>query len=216
MTVKLIAKEFRLALHPTSYIFIILSAMLCIPNYPYYVIFFYTGLAIFFTCLSGRENHDVFYSMTLPVSRRDIVAARFSSAVLLQLMQLAAAVPFAFLHASFDMPGNTVGMDANTAFFGFSLLMLGIFNITFFTQYYADVKKVGKAFVIASTVYFIAMLALETLAHVLPFMRDIADTPDPQNMGVKLIILAAGAAAYILLTLTAYKISLKSFIKQDL
>ncbi|MFA6948454.1 MAG: ABC-2 transporter permease, partial [Eubacteriales bacterium] len=156
MLSKLISKEFRLALHPTSYIFILLSSMLAIPNYPYYVIFFYTGLAIFFTCLSGRENHDVFYSMTLPVSRRDIVRARFSSAVLLEIMQLAAAIPFAILRGSYPMPGNTVGMDANAAFFGFSLLMLGIFNLTFFTMYYRDVTKVGKAFVVASIVYFLA------------------------------------------------------------
>lgn len=45
---KLLRKEVLLSMHPTAIIFLALSMMLIIPNYPYYVIFFYTGLAIFF------------------------------------------------------------------------------------------------------------------------------------------------------------------------
>ena len=44
----LIKKEFKLALHPTVPLFWLLSAMLIIPNYPYYVAFFYTTLGLFF------------------------------------------------------------------------------------------------------------------------------------------------------------------------
>ena len=40
----LLYKEWRLAMHPTALLFLPLSAMLLIPNYPYYVIFFYTSL----------------------------------------------------------------------------------------------------------------------------------------------------------------------------
>ena len=46
---RLLQKEIRLAMHPTVPIFLLLSAMLLIPNYPYYVAFFYTGLGVFFT-----------------------------------------------------------------------------------------------------------------------------------------------------------------------
>ena len=55
----LLRKELVLALHPTAPLFLALSAMLLIPNYPYLVAFFYTGLGVFFTCLNGRENDDV-------------------------------------------------------------------------------------------------------------------------------------------------------------
>jgi hypothetical protein len=43
----LLRKEIFLSLHPTAPIFLILSMMLMIPNYPYYVVFFYTGMAVF-------------------------------------------------------------------------------------------------------------------------------------------------------------------------
>ena len=44
----LLLKEYRLAMHPTVLIFLALSAMLLIPSYPYYVVFFYTALGVFF------------------------------------------------------------------------------------------------------------------------------------------------------------------------
>lgn len=51
----LLQKELRLALHPTAPLFLCLSAMLLIPNYPYCVVFFYTSLAVFFICLTGGK-----------------------------------------------------------------------------------------------------------------------------------------------------------------
>ena len=71
---KLLKKELALAMHPTAPIFLALSVLLIIPNYPYYVTFFYTSLAIFFTCLNGRENNDVYYTLLLPVPKRSVVA----------------------------------------------------------------------------------------------------------------------------------------------
>ena len=43
----LMRKELLLAMHPASMLFLLLSAMLLIPNYPYYVICFYTCLGTF-------------------------------------------------------------------------------------------------------------------------------------------------------------------------
>ena len=43
----LMRKELVLAMHPASVLFLLLSAMLLIPNYPYYVICFYTAWAPF-------------------------------------------------------------------------------------------------------------------------------------------------------------------------
>ena len=56
----LLYKELRLALHPTAILFLFLSAMLLIPGYPYYVVFFYTCLGIFCICRNGRESRDIY------------------------------------------------------------------------------------------------------------------------------------------------------------
>ena len=212
----LLKKEFLLSMHPTVPMFLLLSAMLLIPNYPYYIVFFYTALAVFFTCLGGRENNDVFYTLMLPVAKKDIVRARFLFVVLFEAAQVVFAIPFAVIRQKMPISGNAVGMDANIALFGFSLAMLGIFNFIFFRIYYSDVTKVGKAFGLASVWISIYMVAAEVCAHAVPFVRDRLDTKDPQFLGEKLAVLAAGLAVFAILTLTAYRKSVRTFESFDL
>lgn len=85
---ELLKKEISLVLHPTNWLFLALSALVLVPNYPYYVTFFYTGLGIFFLCLSGRENKDLEYTVALPVEKRDVVRARILVALLLEAAQM--------------------------------------------------------------------------------------------------------------------------------
>lgn len=212
----MLKKELRLCMHPTVPLFLLLSSMLLIPNYPYYVVFFYTGLAVFFTCLTGRENSDVFYTMLLPVAKRDIVRARFLFVVLFEAVQVAVSVPFAVIRQSMPISGNAVGMDANIALFGLSLGMLGIFNFIFFCIYYGDVAKVGKAFGLACVGVSVYMIAAETCDHAVPFFRDRLDTRDPLFLKEKLIVLAIGLTVFAVLTATAYRRSVRSFEALDL
>lgn len=212
----LLMKEFRLALHPTNLIFLSLSAMLLIPNYPYLVTFFYTTLGLFFVCLTGRENRDIEYTMVLPVRKREIVKARFGFAVMVELAQLALAAVFMLLRNRLMPTPNEVGLDANLAFLGAALLMCGLYNALFFTGYYRNPAKVGKAYVLASAVMMLYIIVVEGLTHIVPFFRDVLDTPDPQFLAVKLIVLAAGAVAFVALTMVGYGLSAKRFEALDL
>jgi hypothetical protein len=212
----LMKKELLLSMHPTAPIFLLLSSMLIIPNYPYYVVFFYTGLAVFFTCLSGRENHDVFYTLMLPVAKKDIVKARYAFVILLEAAQMIAAVPFAVIRQHMPLPGNQVGMDANIALFGFAFAMLGLFNFVFFSIYYRDVNEVGKAFVWSSTAVFLFITAAEACAHIVPFVRDRLDTADPQYLSEKLAVLGIGFVIGAALTWLAFRKSVRSFERLDL
>lgn len=209
-------KELKLAIHPTSIIFLALSGLILIPNYPYYLTFFYTALAVFFTCLSGRENNDIFYTMTLPIRKRDIVKSRFLHVILLQLVQVIIAVPFAFIRGTYNLPGNMVGMDANTAFFGLSFLMLGLFNYVFFNKYYKAPDKVGKSFMYGSITIAVFIVIAEAGAHISSFMKDVLDTKDPKFISYKIVVLIVGIVLYLFLTFISYLKSAKSFEALDL
>ena len=144
---KLLKKELTLCLHPAAVMMLFLSALVLAPNYPYAVSFFYLTLGLFFICLEGRENHDVIYTLTLPVAKRDAVTARFALTVLLELVLLALVFGFIQLRRRILPDPNAAGMDANLALLGEGFLFFGLYHLVFFPGYYRDVNKVGVSFV---------------------------------------------------------------------
>lgn len=213
---KLLRKEITLCMHPTVPIMLLLSAMVFIPNYPYSVIFFYVALSIFFTCLTGRENNDIVYSMMLPIPKADVVKSRFAFAVLTEGAQILVMIPIVLLKNSVAPGINQAGMDANIALFGVGLIDYAIFNLVFFSGYYKNVSKVGISFVKASVAVFVFVTAEVVCTYALPFVRDKLDTPDPQFMTEKLIFLAVGAVIFAVLTFLTYKKSVRNFEVQDI
>ena len=73
---KLLKKELTLFTHPTSWMFLAFGAMMLIPSYPMYIPLFWATLGLFYACLSARENNDLYYTLLLPVRKRDAVRAR--------------------------------------------------------------------------------------------------------------------------------------------
>lgn len=213
---KLLKKELMLSLHPTTPIFLCLSLMLIIPNYPYYIVFFYTALAVFFICVTGRENHDVFFTMLLPVRKKDIVKSRFTLVVLLEILQMFLAVPFAFIRQNMPVSPNEASIEANIALFGIGFIMYGFFNIAFFGGYYKNVQKVGKSFVVAVIIMACIMVVTEVLVHGVPYFRDCIDTYDNVYVADKLVILGVGICVYIVLTIVSYIRAVKMFEMQDI
>ncbi len=211
----LLYKEFRLVTHPTTVLFLLLSAMLMIPNYPLYVTFFYCTLGIFFAVLGGRENQDIAYSVLLPVRKRDLVRARVLFAVCFELLQILLAAVFCRLRIRLLGAQNAAGMDANLALFGLSFVLLGLFNFMFFIRYYRNPAKVGKAFALSSVIVFLYICVAETLCFAVPFFKNKLDTPDPQFLTEKLCVLVFGIFVFGILTAVACKISEVRFEKLD-
>lgn len=211
----LLYKEARLALHPTNLIFLTFFLMIFIPGYPYYVAPFWTILGVQFLCMNGRENHDITYSLLLPVRKRDLVKARIVVVCILEVLQLALAVP-AFLMKDILMPmDNPVGMEANLAFIGISLILLGTFNFIFFTGYYRNTNKVGGPFVLGMAVFWIMLLLAEAMTYFVPLFRDRLDTRGGAYLPEKLLTLAVGAVLFGMLTVLAYRRAARTFEALD-
>ena len=216
---KLLRKEFRLCLHPAAIIMVLLCTMVLIPNYPYGVMYFYMGLGVFFISMSARENHDVLYGMILPVPKKELVTARFSFSIVLELIQLLLIGGCILLHNALFRPEaatNEVGMDANLALIGQGFLLFGLFHLIFFPMHYRDVSKVGKPFVIASIVQFLVIIADIVLCHAVPLFRDILDTRDPEHLGAKAIFTLVCLTFWIAATIMALRISQKRFEQLDI
>ena len=214
---RLLYKEMRLCLHPVAALALGLGALILIPNYPYTVSFFYMTLGIFFICLDGRENHDAAFTLTLPVSRAELVRGRLLFAALLELAQLLACAGFALLRrALLGGAANQAGMEANVALFGEGFLLFGLFNAVFFPGLYRNIEKVGVAFLKASVAVFAYIVLAVAATYAVPFVRDVLDTPDPAHLGAKLGFLALGAAVWAGLTTLALRVSRRRFEALDL
>ena len=214
---KLLNKEFKLCLHPTAPLMLLLSALILIPNYPYGVSFFYLTLGLFFCCLSARENHDATFTLTLPVSRRELVLGRILFAGCLQLIQLAFSGGMIALH-NLLLPGvpNQAGLDASIALIGEGFIIYGIFNAVFFPELYKDLRKVGGPFLKASVALFAYMMLSIVATYAVPFVRDALDAPGTAHMGEKLAFAVIGAAIYAGLTFLSMERSSRRFERLDL
>lgn len=216
MFMKLLKKELALCLHPMAWLMPLLTGLIMIPNYPYAVSFFYVTLGLFFVSMNARENHDVVFTLTLPVAKKDAVTGRFALAALVELFSLVLTLGVIALHNAVLGEPNAVGMDANLALPGLGFLVYGAFNLVFFPAHYKDVSRVGVPFLAASAVTFVLILAEIAAGYALPFWRDVLDTPDPAHPGAKLAFTAACAVLYALATLLALRRSQERFVKQDI
>ena len=211
----LMYKEWKLAMSPVPLLFLCLSALLLVPNYPYYVTFFYSSLGIFLWMQSLRENRDLAYIMLLPVTKRDVVRARLLTACTLQLLQALACVPFMLLRARFGA-NNAVGIEANVAFLGLGFVLMGLFNLIFFPLHYRNAYDLGKPFVLASIAEFFYLVLAETLDHIVPYMKTVCESYAPADQLRQLPVFFGGLLVYALLSLLALRRSELRFLQTDL
>ena len=216
--IKMLKKEFALCLHPTSIVFLFLAFLVFIPNYPYEVIFFFSGLSVFFICLTARENGDVAFSCFLPVKKSFVPLSRILMTIILQsALFIITAVAVAIKEVVFpaEIQINLAGNMANIAFLGFGALLLGVFNLIFFPLHFKNPNKVGVPFVLATAVIFVLISLLIVLRWTVPFFSEIICTVDPANIGSKIIVLAVGICLYALFTAGASWLSVKRFERVD-
>lgn len=210
----LLRKELRLAVHPSLYIFVTLGALVLVPAYPYGVVFFFAMLGIFQSMMYARETRDIYFTALLPVRKRDAVKAKLLLAAFAQMAQLLFSIPFAFLRTLYLSEGNPVGIEANVAYYGFGLMIFGIFNLVFFPQFFKTAYKAGVAFLIALVPSTIGIFAMEAIVH-FPGMEWL-DGISPEFLVRQIPVLLLGLAFYIGAWYLAYTSAAKKFEQVDL
>jgi hypothetical protein len=213
----LLYKEFKLAAHPTTYLFLALAPMMLIPSYPYYVQFLYVCMSLFFIFLAGNENKDIFYMVMLPVRKSDVVKARCLMLAVIELAQIILSIPFAILSIRV-LPGGTnqAGIDANLALYGFIFGLFAVFNLIFVPVFYRTAYKVGIPFLLAGLGVIVYYGLVESLVWIPTPIREFLNTTDPAMVAKHLPILLGGIAVWVLAWLLAYKLGAGNFEKVDL
>ena len=229
----LLYKEFKLAMHPICYLFIILFPfMILIPSYPIAIGFVYLISCypiLFLGANKGQQSNDLLFSTLLPVRKKDIVLARVFTVIIMQvayMLIMSALVPLAFMiqnnieisSAAEGVTGPTIPGIPLTGFvsiLGIAIVGFAIADLIFFPIYY----KHGKSIVLSTLMTilgFLVYLGIFTIA--LPYIpgcewyiKFLANS----GLGWQFLVLGVAIIISFLLHLLTYKISAKRLEKVD-
>ncbi len=216
----LLLKEFRLVVHPSTYVMVALGSLVLIPNWPYAVILLYGVLAAFFNAQNAREMHDLSFSFALPISRADMVRARVLVMVLIEIalvgiMALGLVARSILGIDEIALLQPLVGLPANIALLGCSLVALGIFNTSFFPLYYRDPSKIGVPFLLACIPFFVFCVLFEAIPYIPGEAFAALSVLGFANAALQIGVLCVGAVIFILLTLLSVRFARLSFAAFD-
>lgn len=213
----LLKKELRLSASVLSYIFIIAGVMTLFPGYPILCSVFFMTLGLFQSFQNAREANDIVYSALLPIAKTDVVKGKFLFSVMIELsgflvIAVLTIVRMTILSDAQPYRQNAL-MNANLFFLGAALVIFGLFNLIFIAGFFKTAYKLSPfiTYIIAS---LLTIGAAET-AHHIPGLEAV-NAFGTEHMALQISLLTVGALLYVVLTVTAYKISCKRFDKIDL
>ena len=225
---KLLYKDLKLCFNPMIPVFYSFVVMLLIPNYIYQVPFFFTTNAIFYMFQRCVINNDVLYSALLPVTKKEIVRARYVYVCVVQLIMIALYVPIIFVNHAIMEQGNSAGVDANITLIAMGFVVFAIFNAVFLPGFYKTTYKAGKSF-LASTIavfgwIFLSegfFIASKAAGDSVPFFGWVSNNLDcwpasKEALTAQFIALAIGIAVYAAVTILSLRASERHFEKVDL
>lgn len=213
-------KEFKLCLAPVNYVYMCFAVMTIIPAYPKYVPFFFFCVSILHLFNNSMLNKDLEYSMILPITKKDIVKSRCLLVAAYELICAVLTIPFSFLFTLIMPTGNVAGIEGNVAFYGLALILLTLFNFTFFISFYKKAFKPGLPFIKASIIFWIGYFIVEFPVWTknifgIEYFK-MLDQIDSASQIKQLPVLIAGIVIFFLGWFVTYKISAKRFEKVDL
>ena len=211
-------KEMKLSASPLSYFFILFGLMFFLPGYPVLCGTFFVTLGLYQGFQYAREANDIEFSALLPISKKDIVKGKymfvcFIEACSLMLMLAAVLIRMTVLSDSAVYRANAL-MNANLFAIGGALFAFGLFNLIFVGGFFKTAYNLGRPFITYIIVVFLAIGVLEALHHI-PGLEAV-NAFGFDHIGLQLVLLLAGLAAFLIMTLLSYRIACRNFEKIDL
>lgn len=220
----LLYKEFKLAMHPLCYLFILVfPLMMLIPSYPLAISFIYVLAAyplLFLGANKGQQSNDLLFTVLLPVRKKDIVMARVITIVLMQAMTIAMSLIiypialYSFYTASLAaeeivVPG--LGFNSYVLLLAFVIVSFAVADLIFFPLYYRNGKSIVLGTFLAMLV-FVAIIAVTTI--ILPYIPGLEGINN-LNLGIQFAALAGALTISFLLHWAVYKASSNLLEKVD-
>ena len=214
----ILRKEIKLSSFLITYLFVLFGLMFFIPGYPILCGAFFATLGIFQGFQYAREANDTVFSALLPIAKKDVVKGKFLFVCLIELVTVVVMIiPLVLrmtVFADSAVYRSNALMNANLFALGAAFVIFGLFNLIFVGGFYKTAYKIGRPFVIYIIVSFVAIIVFEALHH-FPGLGAL-NAFGTDNLGLQFILLLAGIAIYVLLTVLSLRRACENFERIDL
>ncbi len=218
----LLYKEFRLAMHPTCYLFTFLFPLLIlVPNYPICVCTFYIVpimSVLFLGAQKGKQSNDLFYTALLPIRKRDIVKGRMASVMFMEfgtILTTSIIIPFKMMieraMGTPILPGMGSNVFVSTIAFG--LIGYCIANTFFFLMFYKSGRSI-TAPTLCATFTYLPLIMVFTL--ILPITVPAYNAFFSAKIGYQFIYLAVALIIFFVVNYLVYRQASKELENADL
>lgn len=214
----LLKKELKLGVYPIFYILPFLTgALMLIPGWLYFLVILYFCWITIPNMFAGyKTQNDLIFTLMMPVTKKDIVKAKVTVIVILELLHIVIAVIFGMIsirlypNLSFYFFGPTIG------FWGLCFVMLAIFNIIFISMYFKTAYKYGAATIASIAGAMLFAGGAEWLGIKNSIVFDLFKGTGANSMATQISILTAGIVIFVTFSIFAYNIAIKRFEKVEI
>ncbi|MDQ0058794.1 ABC-2 transporter permease [Paenibacillus harenae] len=214
----LLMKELRLGVSPFFYVFPFLTgALMLIPGWLYFLVILYFCFITIPNMFGGyKSQNDLMFTSIMPVTKRDMVKAKVSFIVVLELLHVVVAIIYGLATVRL-YPNLTYWFFAPSfGFWGLCFVMLAIFNIIFIPMFYKTAYKYGAASIASITAAILFAGGAEWLGTQNSYVSDLFKGAGTEKLSIHLSILIAGIVIFAIFTVIAYHIANKRFEKVEM
>ncbi|MEK0314995.1 ABC-2 transporter permease [Cohnella sp. 56] len=209
----LLLKDLKLGVNPWFIAMpFLMGALMLVPGWIYLIVlmyFYWISVPSIFAQYRGQN--DLLFTSMLPVTRRDMVRARVSVFVILELLHIVVAMIYGLFTVRLYPNMDYYFFAPHLGFWGLGFVMLGIYNLFLFPLFYKTAYKYGPAQIAAIAAATIFAFAAQWAGIQSPYLSDLFNGSGADHTGVQASILAAGIAIFIAFTWIAYRISFRRF-----
>ena len=217
----LIFKEFKLSVHPLTYLMLGLIALASLSGIGSFYPLCMFGVLYTFPFMGikkGVTNNDLYYSLLLPVRREDVVKARIASTTVLQMIYTVLVVGLSgvALLIPNEIPLPQLSLFQPFAIISVCLITYTIFDFIYIPWFYHNGKEVVWNMLVGVIVSAIVSAALCVVPAFMPqFYGMLTIGSENANYFLQIGIFVASLAIYIGCKYAILKISTKNLLKLD-
>ncbi|WP_018754262.1 ABC-2 transporter permease [Paenibacillus terrigena] len=214
----LVMKDLKLGVNPWFFALpLLMGALMLVPGWLYFLVPLYFCWITIPNMFAGfRTQNDLMFTTMMPVTKKDIVKARVTVIVILELLHLVLAMIYGMITIRL-YPNLTYYFFApHMGFWGLCFVMLAIFNVIFISMYYKTAYKYGGAAAASITAAMLFAGVAQWLGIQNSFISDTFNGSGVDNTALQISILIAGIVIFIAFTMIAYRIAVQRFLKVEI